>query len=201
MTEARVGRLLAASLHQAISDVLPLRLEFYEVWLKSEGLRDGSIGLAPITAVLGFLRTEDAYARVVERAGRLAAEWSIASMSPFERRAIGWLPRSLRARAALRVAAGVMRHVFSATRASSRIRRGAARLDVTASLFCSVRDVQTAPLCGFYAAVAAASLATFGIPARAQVEQCRAVNHQHRTCAIALEFLGADAAVDPALAA
>jgi len=201
MTEARVGRLLAASLHQAISDLLPQRLEFYEEWLKSEGLRDGSIGLAPISAVLGFLRTEEAYTTVVERAGRFATEWTIASMSPFQRRAIAWLPRPLRARAALRVAAGVIRHVFSATRASTRVGRGGARLDVTSSLFCSVRDLQPAPLCGFYAAVGAASLATFGMPARARVEHCRAVDLQCRSCAIALDFLGADAAVDSALAA
>src|SRR5439155_25272548 len=51
MTDARIRRVLAASLHQAIGDVLPQRLDFYEVWLKSEGLRDGSIGLAPMTAV------------------------------------------------------------------------------------------------------------------------------------------------------
>src|SRR5580692_1067588 len=64
MIDARVGRLLAASLHQAIADELPQRLEFYEGWLRGQAMRDGTIGLAPITGVLGFLRTEgDAYHR------------------------------------------------------------------------------------------------------------------------------------------
>jgi hypothetical protein len=201
MTEARIGRLLAATLHQAIGDVLPQRLEFYEVWLKSEGLRDGSIGLAPMSAVLGFLRTEEAYARIVSEAGRLAAEWTIASMSPLQRRAIALLPRWLRARAALRVAAGIARHVSSASRVSARLRRRAARLDVQASLFCAVRDVQKVPLCGFYAAAAAETLGAFGLPAHARVEQCRAVDHHCATCAIALDFSGADAVPDSALAA
>ena len=31
--DARIGRVLVASLHQAIADVLPDRLEFYENWL------------------------------------------------------------------------------------------------------------------------------------------------------------------------
>ncbi|MEO8070473.1 MAG: hypothetical protein ABI652_03655, partial [Acidobacteriota bacterium] len=99
MTDTRTGRLLAACLHQAIVDVLPQRLDFYENWLHSEGLRDGSIGLAPITAVVGFLRTEGAaYDAVVARAGQLAADWTVASLASVPRRVIIWLPRRLRAR-------------------------------------------------------------------------------------------------------
>ena len=64
MGESRIGRILVASLHQAIADLLPTRLEFYENWLNSSGLREGTIGLAAISAVLGFLRTEgEAYGR------------------------------------------------------------------------------------------------------------------------------------------
>ena len=58
MTDAGVGRLLVASLHQGIADLLPSRLEFYESWLNPTGLRDGRIGLAPLAAVLSFLRQE-----------------------------------------------------------------------------------------------------------------------------------------------
>ena len=75
MRDTRIGRVLAASLHQAIVDILPARLEFYENWLSSAGFRKGTIGLAPIQAVLSFLRREgDAYALVVARAGEYAAE-------------------------------------------------------------------------------------------------------------------------------
>ena len=41
MSEPRIGRVLVASLHQAIADVLPSRLEFYENWLSNAGLREG----------------------------------------------------------------------------------------------------------------------------------------------------------------
>ncbi len=137
MTEARIGRLLAACLHGAIAERLPQRLEFYEHWLTSDGLRDGNIGQAPISAVLGFLRTEGAaYDEVTFRAGELAALWTVASLSPSKRRWIGWLPRTWRARAALRVAAGIIRALQSSSRASTRVRRNSARVEVVSSLFC-----------------------------------------------------------------
>jgi len=70
MREAGVGRVLVASLHQAIADILPTRLSFYENWLNAEGLREGTIGLAPLYAVLSFLRQEgDAYGLITTRAG------------------------------------------------------------------------------------------------------------------------------------
>ena len=50
MTEPRIGRFLVASLHQAIAELLPDRLEFYENWLTHHGLREGTIGLAPLHA-------------------------------------------------------------------------------------------------------------------------------------------------------
>ena len=44
MGDAGIGRVLVASLHQGIADVLPTRLGFYEDWLNAEGLRGGTIG-------------------------------------------------------------------------------------------------------------------------------------------------------------
>ena len=70
MSEPRIGRVLVASLHQAIADLLPTRLEFYENWLNVNGLREGTIGLAPLSAVLSFLRTEGDGLRVDHRARR-----------------------------------------------------------------------------------------------------------------------------------
>jgi hypothetical protein len=200
MTEARIGRLLAACLHGAIADRLPQRLEFYEHWLTSDGLRDGNIGQAPISAVLGFLRTEGAaYDGVMFRAGELAALWTVASLPPFRRRAIGWLPRTWRARAALRVAAGIIRALQSSSRASTRVRRNAARVEVVSSLFCSVREMQPTPLCGFYVAVAVETLRQFAIGAVGRTERCRAVGGS--TCLVVLELSDREIAQDPALAA
>ncbi len=200
MTEARVGRLLAASLHQAIFDRLPQRLEFYEHWLHSEGLRDGSIGLSPMIAVLGFLRTEgDAYDAVMSRAGQLAAQWTVESLPSVQRRAIAWLPRPFRARAALGIARTVLASICSATKASTRVRRKTADVTVRGSLFCDVREHQRLPLCAFYRAATVAALGALAVPAIGQVSACHAVGDG--PCVIALQLFGAQAEAGPAMAA
>src|SRR5512136_3008383 len=109
MREAGIGRVLAASLHQGIADLLPSRLEFYENWLNPEGLRQGSIGLAPLLAVLSFLRREGAlYDRVMAHAGTCAADWLLAS----RRRLLGPLARRLPARLRTRLALGTARRLI-----------------------------------------------------------------------------------------
>src|SRR5881296_4584000 len=105
MREAGIGRVLVASLHQSIADLLPTRLAFYENWLNAEGLRDGTIGLAPLYAVLSFLRQEgDAYEMITTRAGEYAAEWTVDSMRPARRALIKAAPLWLRTRMLLRLA-------------------------------------------------------------------------------------------------
>ena len=52
MRDAGVGRVLLASLHQGIADILPTRLGFYENWLHAKGLRDGTIDLERMENVL-----------------------------------------------------------------------------------------------------------------------------------------------------
>src|SRR5216117_3021434 len=105
MREAGIGRVLVASLHQGIADILPTRLGFYENWLNAEGLREGTIGLAPLYAVLSFLRQEgDAYQLITTRAGEYAAEWTVESMSPVQRALIRTAPAWIRSRMLLRLA-------------------------------------------------------------------------------------------------
>jgi hypothetical protein len=177
VSEARIGRVLVASLHQAIADVLPDRLEFYENWLNAPGLREGTIGLAPLSAVLSFLRIEgDAYNRIAERAGEYAADWTVSSMSAFERRVIGLLPVRLRTRGALRASAALVRSTYPGSRVLVKIRRGKAAIDLRGSLFCEVREASAMPLCGFYAAAIARVLHLFGLKAAAQVHECRATS-------------------------
>src|ERR1700752_297455 len=105
MREAGIGRVLVASLHQGISDILPTRLGFYENWLNAEGLREGTIGMAPLFPVLRFLRQEGAaYNMITTRAGEYAAEWTVESMRPITRRLINAMPRWIRQRLLLRLA-------------------------------------------------------------------------------------------------
>jgi hypothetical protein len=175
MKEARIGRVIVASLHQAIADVLPQRLEFYENWINSHGLREGTIGLAPLLAVISFLRTEGrAYPQVMARAGEYAADWSLAAMSPLRRRVILFLPAWLRSRAALGVARGLIRESYSGSKATTKVRKGAATIALQGSLFCSVRETAPAPLCGYYASLIERVLKLFQVPAQATGLRCRA---------------------------
>src|SRR5260221_5882949 len=113
MNRVGVGRMLIASLHQGISDLIPTRLEFYENWLHATGLRDGRIGLAPLAAVLSFLRQEgEPYELVTARAGQYAAQWSFDNLSSFERSMIRSMPSKLRARMALQLTKRVIRKSY-----------------------------------------------------------------------------------------
>jgi len=174
MREDRIGRVLVASLHQGIADILPTRLTFYENWLNAEGLREGTIGLAPLYAVLSFLRQEGvAYQMITTRAGEYAAEWTVQSMSPVERSMIRAAPAWLRSRLLLRLARKLVRSSYQGSRVISRLRRGMASVDVRASVFCTVREPVPQPLCGFYAAAFTRLLTMFNLHARTEVVTCR----------------------------
>ena len=175
MIEAGIGRLLVASLHQAIADLIPTRLEFYEAWLNPAGLRDGRIGLAPLAAVLSFLRQEgEQYRLVAGRAGEYAAEWWVSDMAPFKRRIVRAAPPGLRVHLVMRLAREMVRSTYRGSRAITRWRRGKGAVDLRGSLFCEVRDQVEAPLCEFYASALRRLLLLFSLDAEVDLERCRA---------------------------
>lgn len=176
MSEPRIGRFLVASLHQAIAELLPDRLEFYENWLSVSGLREGTIGLAPLSAVLSFLRAEagNVYQQVVELAGRRAAEWTLNGRPALERRVLRSLPQRLRARAALRMMKGLVRATYPGTRVIVRVRRAEAAIDLRGSLFCEVRETSARPLCGFYLSALLRVFELLDVPADGRADACRA---------------------------
>jgi predicted hydrocarbon binding protein len=174
MRDAGVGRVLVASLHQGIADILPTRLGFYENWLSAEGLRDGTIKLAPLYAVLSFLRQEgDAYHTITTRAGEYAAAWTVQSMPQAYRALITSAPMWLRGRLVLGLAKRLTRRTFKESRAASRMRRGTANVEIRSSIFCTVREPVPQALCGFYAAAFTRLLLLFGVGAQAEVIACR----------------------------
>lgn len=174
MREAGIGRVLVASLHQGIADILPTRLDFYENWLNAEGLREGTIGLAPLHAVLSFLRQEgEAYYIITTRAGEYAAEWTVESMSPVERAFIRSAPAWLRPYLVMRLARRLVRATYHGSRALTRVRRGCASLDLRASIFCTVREPVPQPLCCFYAAAINRLMSLFNVHGRTDVVACR----------------------------
>jgi hypothetical protein len=175
MSEGGVGRLLSASLHQGIADLLPARLEFYESWLNPAGLRDGRIGRAPLMAVLSFLRQEgDAYRIVTAQAGEYTAEWTVADLSGAHRSLLRAAPERMRVRLALSVGRRMIRSTFVGTEAAARMRRGGAVVTLRGSVFCSVRERAGAPLCTFYASALGKLMELLDLDVETGVETCRA---------------------------
>jgi bacteriochlorophyll 4-vinyl reductase len=175
MIEAGIGRLLVASLHQGIADLLPTRLEFYEAWLNPSGLRDGRIGLAPLAAVLSFLRQEgEPYKLIAGRAGEYTAEWTVAELSGIRRAIIRMAPAWLRAHLVMSVARKMIRTTYRGSRAIVKWRKGRGAVDIRGSIFCEVRDRSEQPLCEFYASAIHRLMYLFNLDVEVCTEQCRA---------------------------
>lgn len=173
--EAGVGRLLVASVHQGIADVLPTRLEFYESWLNPSGLRGGRIGVAPMAAVLSFLRLEGpAYTLVAERAGDYTAEWAVSELGRVHRAVLDAAPPAIRARLVMRLARTLIRSSYGGSRIAVRWTKGKAELDIRGSIFCEVRDRVEQPLCAYYAAAIVRLMALFRLEAEVTTDRCRA---------------------------
>ena len=181
--------MLVASLHQGIADLMPSRLEFYENWLNPTGMRDGKIGLAPLAAVLSFLRQEgEPYTLVTSRAGQYAAQWTFDNLTPLQRSVIRALPVTLRARMALQLAKRVVRGSYSGSRAVTRLRKGQGSLALRSSIFCTVREPFEWPLCVFYSAALSHLLALVGISGEVRVHSCQGVGDAG--CVIAVTVPG-----------
>jgi bacteriochlorophyll 4-vinyl reductase len=175
MIEAGIGRLLVASLHQGIADLLPTRLEFYESWLNPSGLRDGRIGLAPLAAVLSFLRQEgEPYRLIVGRAGEYTAEWTVADMPGYRRAIVRAAPPGLRVHFVMRIARTMIRTTYKGSRAIVKWKKGKAAIDIRGSIFCEVRDRTEQPLCEFYASAIRRLMYLFNLDVEVGTEQCRA---------------------------
>jgi hypothetical protein len=176
MVDAGIGRLLVASLHQGIADVSPLRLEFYEHWLTPLGMREGRMGLAPLHAVLSFLRQEGraVYDDVMQRAGRHAAAWAHAELGVGARALTAMLPARMRARYALTLCGRLVRATFHPSEARVRLSGGEGTLVISGSVFCGLREAAHWPMCTFYAAAVEHHLALLHVPAVVTVAQCRA---------------------------
>ena len=177
--------MLIASLHQGIADLMPSRLEFYENWLNPIGMRDGRIGLAPLAAVLSFLRQEgEPYTLVTQRAGHYAAQWTFDGLMPIHRAVIRALPANLRARMALQLAKKVVQRSYQGSRGIATLRRGQGTFTLRRSIFCTVREPFDWPLCVFYSAALSHLFALCDVSGEVRVDTCQGVGDQ--SCIIAV---------------
>jgi hypothetical protein len=201
MVDAGIGRLLVASLHQGIADVAPARLPFYENWLTPPGLREGRFGLAPLHAVLSFLRLEGQarYEQIMSKAGGYTGDWGYSELAAYQRRIVRALPAAPRARAGLYLSRRLVRDTFRGSRANTRLRKGKGLVDIRASIFCEVRETAGWPMCVFYAAAVERFLRRFELDAVVDVTQCRASGGNGCTMTVTIRGQQAGApAVEPA---
>lgn len=190
MTDDGIGRLLVASLHQSIGEVLPTRLDYYEHWLSPMGLREGRSGLAPLGAVLSFLRQEGhgPYSAVMTTAGRLSAEWHYAE-GGVGQRLVSWQPKWLRRRSALARAVRLLKTAYQPLVVKTAVRRGRGTVTVTGSVFCTLRDTWAWPTCAYVAGALTRHLELHGVAADVRIETCRAQGGT--TCTLVVDFDGA----------
>jgi bacteriochlorophyll 4-vinyl reductase len=175
MTTAVIGRILATSLYQAITEQLPLRVEFYESWLSAKGFQARRVYVSGVRAVFSFLRREDTgYDAIVRRAGELAANWLFDDLPPLRRRLLVALPRALRVRAALALAKDFVKETWDQSRVKVRWGREVSTLTISGSIFCDVREATPEALCGFYAAGLEACLRRLSLDAEVAIDACAA---------------------------
>ena len=175
MTTAVIGRILATSLYQAISEQLPLRVEFYESWLSPKGFTARRVYLSGVRAVFSFLRREEVgYDAIVRRAGDLAANWLFDDLPPLRRRLMLALPRGLRMRAALSLARSFVKEIWSQSEVKVRAGREASTVTITGSIFCDLRAAAPEGLCGFYAAGLEAILGRLNLDGDVHIDACAA---------------------------
>jgi tetratricopeptide (TPR) repeat protein len=186
MSETVIGQMLVASLHQAISELLPDRLDFYESWINSRRMRSRRVTLGAMRAVFSFLRREDGvYDAVMMRAGELTAQWTVDGLSPLKRAWLRRLPWRLRSRAACRLARQIATQTWHQTSATIRWSKGRGLFVLQPSLFCDVRSASATALCLYYASVARGLAHALDVEMDVAVEQCHARGDEH--CAVTLE--------------
>jgi Flp pilus assembly protein TadD len=196
MTRAVIGRILATSLYQAISELLPIRVEFYESWLSPKGFQARRVYVSGVRAVFSFLRREPGgFDPVVRRAGALAAYWMFDELPPIRRRLLQALPRALRFRAALALAKDLVRETWDQSAVKIRWRREASTLTITRSIFCDVREAAPLALCGFYAAGLETCLRRLDLEAEVRIERCQA--RDGGACTLVVTSSAAPAAAVP----
>ncbi len=177
MGESRIGRVVVASLHQALADHLPTRLEFYESYLRPLRMRAGAVGLASFSAALSFLTHEDdAWDPVMRSAGHHAAQWMWEAQPAWRRAWWARAPRAVRRRTALRLTRALVHATSEGSSARVRRRDRQPVLVIAHSAFCDVRQRGTAVRCGLYAAALGRFLELVGVNDVARITECRATH-------------------------
>jgi hypothetical protein len=172
-SDGTVGRVLLASLHQAIGEVLPARLEFYEPWLQPPDHPDEALRIAPFGAMLSALQQEDDSQHVIARAGQYAAIRSVEQLSALRRAGIRVLPRRIRARKAVGLIVRILPALYADARIDVTRRGGTIFIGIEGSPFCTPIGRPGRPSCHFYSNAVTTFLQLFKLSPAVRVSRCR----------------------------
>jgi hypothetical protein len=115
----------------------------------------------------------EVYHTITTRAGEYAAEWTVQAMGSSHRALLASTPGWLRQRLVLRLARRVVLSTNPGNCAISPLREGTADVEVTGSIFCTVREPVLRPLCGFYVSALRRLFRLFDLNGRVEVVACR----------------------------
>jgi hypothetical protein len=170
-----VGRVLLASLHQAIAEVLPARLTFYERWLTSSSADGPDPGIASFMAMLSYLEQEGpAYQAITARAGHHAAIRSFRRLPVLKRAYLRVLPRRIRARNGIDLIVAILPTLYPEVRVELTRRRGTAFIGIDGSPFCDTRYATARQPCGFFSSAISTFLESLKLRPAVRVTRCRA---------------------------
>ncbi len=172
-SDGTVGRVLLASLHQAIGEVLPARLDFYEQWLRPPDHPDEALRIASFGAMLSALQHEDDSQHVIARAGQYAAIRSFEQLSALRRAYLRILPRRIRARKAVGLIVQILPALYADARIDVTRRGGTIFIGIEGSPFCTPTGRAERPSCHFYSNVVTTFLQLFKLSPAVRVSRCR----------------------------
>ena len=101
----------------------------------------------------------------------------------------------LRRRLLLRLARRLVHSSYRGSRAICRLHGRSARVELRASVFCTVREKVEHPLCGFYSAAFTRMLTLFEIGASTEVIACRGAGGP--TCVLTVSLADSQSAPPP----
>jgi hypothetical protein len=179
---------LLESLHRAIGELLPARLEHYENWLGPSGLHE--LGLDSFFAMVTSLRQEgDAFDLVTERAGHHAAVWSFEALPAVKRVLVRAMPRGFRKQAALRLVSVVLPRLCAGIHIDMTRRGSTVLVNLEKSPFCIFSEPGVDRSCTFCASTISALLGLLGLPAAVRASRCQAAGD--RSCLLMVLLDGA----------
>lgn len=150
MSETSVERVFVASVRTALEQLAPERLDVFENWFPP-GDRRRRFHIATVMGAVSYLsRDPEFYNAVMQKAGRIAADWCYEQVSPVERKFWASMPRAGKERAVRRLLRFGLKQIQSDGDLTAQREGTKLLLTVSNSIFCRTVSAN-GPVCLYYA--------------------------------------------------